>query len=211
MERFDTWGLCVPSFALVFLPDFLPSCISSCLSKFCSPNVKYFHAMHTDELYSMCTVNLILLCHIRTTAHVHILCCIVNVQKVWCLFKTVCSCMRHFTAHAHYFFMANSWLQYAFLLLPSCYPQGDNFHKSCFHSGPLWRTVCCMLSRCNSPAGNTVWEGCRLFWAFIKTWVSAHELQKNLGPTADPEIFENLYHSVCSSVCSAICFEQKIK
>lgn len=54
-----------------------------------------------------------------------------------------------------------------------------------------------MLSCCDSLAANTVCQGCRIFWAFIKTWVSEYNLQKNLGPTADPEIFENLDGNVC--------------
>lgn len=87
---------------LFFQTSWLPS-LSSCFSNFCSPNAKYFHSMHIDELYSMCTVNPILLCHIRpycTCAHTV---SIVNVQRVWCLFKTVCSCVQHFTAHARVF------------------------------------------------------------------------------------------------------------
>lgn len=87
---------------LFFQTSWLPS-LSSCFSKFCSPNAKYFHSMHIDELYSMCTVNPILLCHIRpycTCAHTV---SIVNVQRVWCLFKPVCSCVQHFIAHARVF------------------------------------------------------------------------------------------------------------
>lgn len=40
--------------------------------------------------------------------------------------------------------------------------------------------------------------------------MSECELEKNLGPTSDPEIFENMNSSVYSSTCSAICFEHNI-
>lgn len=40
--------------------------------------------------------------------------------------------------------------------------------------------------------------------------MSEHELEKSLGPTSDPEVFENLNSSVHFSTSSAICFEHDI-
>lgn len=49
------------------------------------------------------TVNPVLLCHIKPTAHVHIL-CVWWKRRIWCLFKMVCSWIQHLPAHAHIFF-----------------------------------------------------------------------------------------------------------
>lgn len=111
MERFDTRAVCF-QFCPCFSSRFLAFPVSSSFSKFCCPNAKHFHSMHIDELYSMCTVNLILLCHIRPTAHVHILC-------VWCSFKTICSFTQYFVAYPHVFLHGQ-------FLIAVCLPSSDS-------------------------------------------------------------------------------------
>lgn len=102
-------------------------------------------------------------------------------------------------------------LSYVCLPLSPVLPSpGGHSQKVIFILDASRRMMCCVPSSSDSLGINTVWSGCRIVWAFVRTWCLA-ELQKNLGPPANSEIFENLVHGRCFSMCLAMCFEQKMK
>lgn len=126
MEMFDTWGVCVTSFALAFLSDFLSSQSQFLFLQVLPPNYQtlslhghWWILQNAQWIQRFCvTLNLLHMC-----TH-----CVHGESAESGAFLKWYAPASSFCQTMHmYFFMANSWFQYTFLPLPFYYPLGDGF------------------------------------------------------------------------------------
>lgn len=160
MEMFDTWGLThdivCPQFCPCFSFRLLAFPVSALVSPSSASQIPNTFTPWTPRNAAECTVNPVLLCHIKPTAHMHIL-CVCWKCRVWCLFK-ICSWIQHLPAQVHIFFHGQFLIAVYFPSAAILLSTGETVFNTAVsildpHGGQcvVWSGLylCCKLSSCD--------------------------------------------------------------